>query len=381
MVFTRSELHRLAYFTACRDLSDQARGQVSTYGEAHRRSGELVEDAVRLVGQADEVLRLAVAAERAASTSWQEIGERLGVTRQSAHERFARIVDEISDGVLFPDREPAREGDLGWWACPDGLEDPERTVGRLDEWARQHRTPTDIDHGRHPVSDGLGQREGLAAIEAIGVVTALAKRLMDGDLPPGVSERRARRTLLERKVEAFGLVASREHGAGARAARTQASAAWEELVTWHREDLEPRVTVDSVQNAGLEGYRFALDGRQVADLQFAAEGGDEDTGWFLWSIDAQAFEASPDTPLTWLGDPWPVDVAGVDVDALVKLGREHGREALLVEARRVAQRTRAGALTAVRAQLLTGLASDLAKGVRPFELGGTAGPRAAEQAS
>ena len=115
----------------------------------------------------------------------------------------------------------------------------------------------------------------------------------------------------------------------------------------------------------------------MAELQFTAEGSDEDTGWFLWSIDAQAFEASPDTPLAWLGDPWPVDVA-----ALLQLGREQGREALLVDARQVAQRTRAGALTAARAQLLAGLASDLAKGVRPFDAGGMAGSqRPTEQPS
>lgn len=49
-------------------------------------------------------------------------------------------------------------------------------------------------------------------------------------------------------------------------------------MAWHHEDLEPRVTVDSVQDADLEGYRFALDERPVAELQFTAEGSDEGTG-------------------------------------------------------------------------------------------------------
>jgi hypothetical protein len=104
----------------------------------------------------------------------------------------------------------------------------------------------------------------------------------------------------------------------------------------HREDLEPRVTVDSIQEAGLEGHRVSLDDRPVAELQFTAEGSDDDTGWFLWSIDAQAFKASPDTPLASLGDRESVDVAGVD--ALLQLGREQGREALPAEPRQVAQR-------------------------------------------
>ena len=66
---------------------------------------------------------LAVAFERARGTSWQEIGDELGASRQAAHERYASVVDEIHEGILFP----WRDGDgvmPGWWACPDGLEDP-----------------------------------------------------------------------------------------------------------------------------------------------------------------------------------------------------------------------------------------------------------------
>jgi hypothetical protein len=374
MGFGLSDLHLIAYMEACRELSDGARGQVSTYGAAHRRAGCLVDDALRLVGQAEEVLRLAVAAERAASTSWQEIGERLGVSRQSAHQRFAQGVQAICDGALFPTREPARDGELGWWACPDGLEDPVATVRRLDEWALRHREPTDPDRGDQPVSAGLARGEDLAAVEAIGVVTALARRIMDGDLPDGVSERQARRTLLKRKIEAFDLVASRESGQRARVARAQADEAFQELVAWHRDDLAPRLSVDSVTDAQLEAYRFALDGRPVAELAFTAGISDEDTGWFWCSIDAQAFEAEPGVMLRWLGDPWPVEVAGVDVDELVAINRRDGHQAMLVAAAAVVQRTRATALAAVRSELLDSLASDLAKGVNPFEPGGIAGP-------
>ena len=294
MAYTRSELHRIAYLVACRELSDAARGHVSTYGDEYRRAGELVEDALRLVHQADEVLRLAVATERAASTSWQEIGERLDVSRQAAHERFARVVDEISDGVLFPTREPDQEGGLGWWACPDGLEDPEATVRRLDEWALRHREASDPERGECPVSGGLGRREDLARVEAIGLVTALARRVMDGDLPAGVSEHAARRVLLERKVEAFDMIARRDSGRAARDARVQASEAFEQLVVWHREDLDRRLTAAPLDDSATEGYRFDLDERPVAQLEFTAEGSHDDTGWFLWSIDTTAFEASPD---------------------------------------------------------------------------------------
>ncbi|MCA1699551.1 MAG: hypothetical protein LC790_11890, partial [Actinobacteria bacterium] len=116
----------------------------------------------------------------------------------------------------------------------------------------------------------------------------------------------------------------------------------------------------------------------VADLQFAAEGSPDDTGWFLWPIDAAAHEAAPDQPLRWLGDPWPLAArAGVDVDELVALGREQSREALHGEGRRIAQRTRSQAITGARGELLAHLATDLAKGVAPFDPSGLAGPRPA----
>ncbi len=333
-----------------------------------------------MLRQAEEGLRLAVAAERTAGTSWQEIGERLDVTRQSAHERFAAAVEEIADGVLFPDREPD-QGGLGWWACPDGLDDPGRTVTELDAWARRHREPTDVDRGEHPVSGGLGRRPDLEAIEAIGVVSALAKRLVDESLPEGVSERRARRILLERKLKAFDLIARRETGKAARDARAQSMQAFDELVAWHREDLDRRLAVDGLEDAALEGYRFTLDGRPVAQLEFTAEGSAEDTGWFVFSIDTAAVVAAPDEPLRWLGDPWPLEVSGVGVDALAELARREGRDALRAEARQVAQRTRSQALAVARRELLGDLASDLAKGMGPFDRHGVAGTSGGEPAA
>jgi hypothetical protein len=70
--------------------------------------------------------------------------------RRSAHERFARAVDGVvhAEEVLrlavvvaaLVVGGAATRGGLGGWACPDGLEDPERTVRELDAWAvRQPR--------------------------------------------------------------------------------------------------------------------------------------------------------------------------------------------------------------------------------------------------
>jgi hypothetical protein len=58
--------------------------------------------------------------------------------------------------------------------------------------------------------------------------------------------------LLEREAEAFDLAASRASGTRVRDVTAQASAACEQLVICYREYLKPRVSVDSVQDAGLE---------------------------------------------------------------------------------------------------------------------------------
>jgi hypothetical protein len=108
----------------------------------------------------------------------------------------------------------------------------------------------------------------------------------------GVSERQARRVLLERKIAAFDLIAERETRQAARDARAHAAEALEQLVAWHRQDLDERLTVDAAADASIEGYRFALDGRPVAELFFTAEGSAEDTGWFRCAIDDRA-PASP----------------------------------------------------------------------------------------
>jgi len=60
--------------------------------------GEAVRQAQRLVLTANAVLDAAVVAERARGTSWEEIGDALGVTRSTAHGRFRGAVDAFARG-------------------------------------------------------------------------------------------------------------------------------------------------------------------------------------------------------------------------------------------------------------------------------------------
>jgi hypothetical protein len=197
--YSDRSLGRLAFSQACRDLSDLARAHVATDADGYLRPGELLEDAGRLVAGAEQALRMAVVAERLRGASWAQIGETLGVTRQSAHERYAAREHELRQALLFPDRAGAA-GAPGWWAVPVGLEDPEPTALELDEWEMRHRERTDPERGEAAVSAGLQPRRTL---DETGAVIELAKLLLDDQLPAGVSRERAERELYERKVAVF----------------------------------------------------------------------------------------------------------------------------------------------------------------------------------
>ena len=60
--------------------------------------GEAVRQAQQLVLTANAVLDAAVVAERARGTSWEQIGDALGVTRLTAHGRFRGAVDAFARG-------------------------------------------------------------------------------------------------------------------------------------------------------------------------------------------------------------------------------------------------------------------------------------------
>ncbi|MFB7478923.1 hypothetical protein ACFUEM_02910 [Streptomyces anulatus] len=77
----------------------------STAARDSATPGELVEQAMRLVRQAEALLEQAVIAERARDTSWERIGRSLGgVTKSAAHKRFGAKATayslEIANGAF-----------------------------------------------------------------------------------------------------------------------------------------------------------------------------------------------------------------------------------------------------------------------------------------
>jgi hypothetical protein len=147
---------RLALAVAARNLSDLARGAVRTTADRYAHEGEAVEDALRLVAAAEEVLNRAVVWEREKGTTWEVIAEALGGRRkQTAQERFAGVVARWKAALLRP-WQPATDQDSVYSALPSGAEDPAQWASRLDAWCRRHREPTDVDRDDpQPVSGGL----------------------------------------------------------------------------------------------------------------------------------------------------------------------------------------------------------------------------------
>jgi hypothetical protein len=356
MTWSESDLTRLALSAECRELSDLARALVPARPDGAGQPGSLIEEASRLRSRAEQALRLAVAAERARGSSWQDIGNALGCSRQAAHERYAAIVDEISETIMFPWRDGADAG-RGRWACPDGLADPEHTAAQLDRWVARHGEPSGPDHGDRPVSDGLGGRASLNAADAIERVMELADRLVNGALPPGVSERTAQRMLLEAKIRAYDLIAATQAGARAHEARREGAAAFDELVRWYRADVRDRL--GHVAYCDTEAV-ITYDGRPVQLLQRHNDPADEEaSGWLLCSIGDQ----SKSGPLA--GRQLPAALRAAILTATGLYG--DGEPVAGVDAPRTM------ALAAALDRVCDQIAGDAAKGHPPFAPGGIAG--------
>jgi hypothetical protein len=152
---------RLALSTAARGASDQARGLVSA-DDRDSGAGEIVERAAQLVDDARVVLERAVVYERERGASWQTIGAAIGISRQTAHERFAEVERRWKDALRGPDGE-AQPGGRRAARLPAGAENPERWGEQLDRWVIQHRDPGDLDTGEHPVSGQQGPQSLLQA--------------------------------------------------------------------------------------------------------------------------------------------------------------------------------------------------------------------------
>jgi hypothetical protein len=354
-MWSLGNLLRLGHATACRELSDRARGCVST--DEHEDGAELVERAAQLAAIANDVLELAVATAREHGTPWEDIGEVLpgpdgrGVSRQAATKRFGARVEQLRIDTLLPKRAAPMTGQLGWTAGPDGVDRPDETAARLDAWALRHREKTGPSlRGRsdHELVSAALHARYRPALDSIGPITLLAQLLLEtmGPFaskppPPGVTERYARQRLLEFKLAAAdAMVDERRRRAGANVVFDRDAIA-DELIAILAETCRDQLRFDwhdDGQTATVRLYDKPLVIVERSDNDRAPD----TVGWWLWGIEP---DGRSDPKPEW---PQPLDVP---VDA------EH-------------EHVEHTAATAIAHHI----ASDQIKGIEPFATSGIAGP-------
>lgn len=160
--YTADTLARLALSVAARELADFAREFVPIHPEHAAPDGTLFADALRLYARAERVVELAVVYERLSGTGWPVLGEVLGMTKQSAHERYAEAEKRFREALADP--ETTNEFGTPYNRLPAGADDPDEWAQRLDRWVRRHREPGDVDRDEHPVSAGLRRMDPFAEV-------------------------------------------------------------------------------------------------------------------------------------------------------------------------------------------------------------------------
>lgn len=212
---------QLALGVLARQLSDVARGLVPTSASRSGYGGALIEDARHVAALAREVLAAAVVVERCDSTTWEQVAGALGMTRQSAHQRWAPVVarwEADLEHAAIPGTATAGEG----WTS-----DPDVVAAELDAWVLRHHEPTDPPVGSAPVSSALRRMDPLRELMHLqGVRAALHDRHPDGPPAQALAELVAREAELEQALaaDASDEADRRSHGEAAARARAYAAA-------------------------------------------------------------------------------------------------------------------------------------------------------------
>src|SRR5205823_311872 len=131
--YTADTRARLVLSVAARHLSDFARELVSIHGEGATPDGAMFADALRLLSLAEQVVEWTAVYERLAGTGWPVLGEVLGMTKQSAHERYAEAEKRFRQALAEP--ETTNELGMPYNRLPAGADDPDQWAAELDRWA------------------------------------------------------------------------------------------------------------------------------------------------------------------------------------------------------------------------------------------------------
>jgi hypothetical protein len=172
-LYSRRALARLAFSSAAAQLADRARSRVPTNDDSWIKPGELLDEARSLLVAAEELVEKALIFERERGTSWAELGEVLGVSKQAAQQKHAPAVEDWTEGLN--QSLTSVDGHLVFSQVPGEAGDaPEQLAERLDDWALRHPEKHNKPRGTKPVSEGL---ELAGSAEQIVLLNRLAKRM------------------------------------------------------------------------------------------------------------------------------------------------------------------------------------------------------------
>jgi hypothetical protein len=208
--YTTTALARLMLSDAYRDVADRALHGITTRhdNDHFAGGGNYVEEAASLVRHAEDVLRRAVVYERERRTSWEDIGYALGITKQSAHERFGKHAASWREPLDNPEH-------YRFDGTPDDVRIPyearytpginaaeasqnEETARELELWLKEHTAPYDSwASDDHPVTAELPRHTTTVMLM---LLSDISRRLLEEQLVP---DPRREAELAERRVALY----------------------------------------------------------------------------------------------------------------------------------------------------------------------------------
>ncbi|MER6684601.1 hypothetical protein [Streptomyces olivaceoviridis] len=208
--YNTTALARLMLSDAYREVAERALHGITTrYDNEHfAGGGSYVEEAASLVRHAEVLLRWAVIYERERRTSWEDIGAALGITKQSAHERFGKHVTNWrepldkpehhrSDGTPDDPRMPYGLRYI-WGSHGAEVSQNEKTAAELERWLKEHTAPSDSwANDKHPVTAEL-PRHSTASMTML--LDNVSRRLLDDQMVP---DPRAQADVCDRRVALY----------------------------------------------------------------------------------------------------------------------------------------------------------------------------------
>ncbi|WP_155127438.1 hypothetical protein [[Actinomadura] parvosata] len=234
--YTELALAQLALAATAQELADFLMEFVVVWRGWHRRP---VEDAARFVRRAQEFLDRAVIVEKVSGASWEDIGDTLEITRQSAHAKFRQVAEEWEAAVKRPIVTDEIYGIGGlqtrtYNRMPAGTATPDETAAYLDKWAIAHAQADGRDIEERPVSGGLVRMDALTELLTLHNRTAAVLDEFAAPPPHLLAE------IYEREAVLLDRVAAGGSGRSARDAKKRAAEARERAATHRAQDAHTK---------------------------------------------------------------------------------------------------------------------------------------------